>query len=227
GEVTRHLLLMTATRHNGKEEDFQLFMQLVDRDRFEGRPKAGRKLDVSDVMRRVMKESLLKFDGTPLFQKRFAYTATYPLSPPERDLYDQVTDYVRSEMARADKIGESGDRRRGNVIGFALTTLQRRLASSPEAIYQSLHRRRLRLEERLREIGERGVALETIAEFGQSGKYDVVDDEFDPDDLSDSEREDLEDEVVDEATAARTLEDLTSEILHLRRLEEKADALRA
>ena len=227
GEVTRHLLLMTATPHNGKEEDFQLFMQLVDRDRFEGRPKAGRKLDVSDVMRRVMKESLLKFDGTPLFQKRFAYTATYPLSPPERDLYDQVTDYVRSEMARADKIGESGDRRRGNVIGFALTTLQRRLASSPEAIYQSLHRRRLRLEERLRQIDERVVSLETITEFGQSGKYDVVDDEFDPDDLPDSEREELEDEVVDEATASRTLEELTSEILHLKRLEEKADALRA
>ncbi len=27
---------MTATPHNGKEEDFQLFMALLDADRFEG-----------------------------------------------------------------------------------------------------------------------------------------------------------------------------------------------
>jgi hypothetical protein len=35
--LTRHFLLMTATPHNGKEEDFQLFMALLDGDRFEGR----------------------------------------------------------------------------------------------------------------------------------------------------------------------------------------------
>ncbi len=34
GQLTRHLLLMTATPHNGKEEDFRLFMSLLDRDRF-------------------------------------------------------------------------------------------------------------------------------------------------------------------------------------------------
>jgi hypothetical protein len=32
--LTRHFLLMTATPHNGKEEDFQLFMALLDGDRF-------------------------------------------------------------------------------------------------------------------------------------------------------------------------------------------------
>ncbi len=35
--LTRHFLLMTATPLNGKEEDFQLFMALLDGDRFEGR----------------------------------------------------------------------------------------------------------------------------------------------------------------------------------------------
>ncbi|WP_290883887.1 DEAD/DEAH box helicase [Fischerella sp.] len=33
--LTRHFLLMSATPHNGKEEDFQLFMALLDGDRFE------------------------------------------------------------------------------------------------------------------------------------------------------------------------------------------------
>ncbi len=51
--LTRHFLLMTATPHNGKEEDFQLFMALLDGDRFEGRFRDGVHVaDVSDLMRR-------------------------------------------------------------------------------------------------------------------------------------------------------------------------------
>src|SRR5208337_2808121 len=39
--LSRHFLLLTATPHNGKEADFQLFMALLDGDRFEGRFRAG------------------------------------------------------------------------------------------------------------------------------------------------------------------------------------------
>jgi superfamily II DNA or RNA helicase len=39
--ATRHLLLMTATPHNGKEEDFQLFLSLLDGDRFYGKFRDG------------------------------------------------------------------------------------------------------------------------------------------------------------------------------------------
>ncbi len=41
GGVTRHLLLMTATPHAGKQEDFQLFLALLDGDRFEGKFRDG------------------------------------------------------------------------------------------------------------------------------------------------------------------------------------------
>jgi SNF2 family DNA or RNA helicase len=105
--------------------------------------------DVSDLMRRMVKESLLKFDGTPLFPERIAYTVPYKLSDAEATLYRAVTDYVREEFNRAEAL--ENDKRAGTV-GFALTILQRRLASSPEAIYQSLRRRRERLESRLREL---------------------------------------------------------------------------
>ena len=148
--LTRHFLLMTATPHNGKEADFQLFMALLDGDRFEGRYRDGvHTADVSDLMRRMVKESLLKFDGTPLFPERIAYTVPYKLSDAETHLYKIVTDYVREEFNRAEAL--ENDKRAGTV-GFALTILQRRLASSPEAIYQSLRRRRERLESRLREL---------------------------------------------------------------------------
>jgi hypothetical protein len=70
GARSRHLLLMTATPHSGKEEDFQLFLSLLDSDRFYGRFRDGvHKVDSSDLMRRMVKEELLKFDGTPLRSK--------------------------------------------------------------------------------------------------------------------------------------------------------------
>ena len=83
-------------------------------------------IDVSDVMRRLTKEELLKFDGTPLFPERIAYTVNYSLSPQEAQLYQAVTDYVQEEFNRADNLNNE----RKTTVGFALTILQRRLASS-------------------------------------------------------------------------------------------------
>jgi superfamily II DNA or RNA helicase len=167
GQLTRHLLLMTATPHNGKPEDFQLFLALLDADRFEGRSRDGvHTADVSDLMRRLVKEQLLKFDGTPLFPERRAYTVSYKLSDAEASLYKSVTDYVRDEFNRADSLESEG---RKATVGFALTILQRRLASSPEAILQSLRRRRERLERRLRE--EQILKRERISRMATSRAY--------------------------------------------------------
>ena len=212
--LTRHFLLLTATPHNGKEEDFQLFMSLIDQDRFAGVVRSGsRAVDVSDVMRRFVKEELLKFDGTPLFPERIAYTVNYDLSPLEAKLYRAVTDYVQEEFNRADQLNNE----RKTTVGFALTILQRRLASSPEAIYQSLKRRRERLENRLAEerLGKR-VAEYTILFY----------DDFDDDDLPSSELEDAEEKVVDQATAAQTISELEAEIATLERLECMANEVR-
>jgi SNF2 family DNA or RNA helicase len=211
GAQTRHLLLMTATPHNGKEEDFQLFLSLLDSDRFYGKFRDGvHKVDTSDLMRRMVKEELLKFDGTPLFPERRAYTVNYKLSDLEAALYERVTTYVKEQMGKADELE---GQRRGSV-GFALTALQRRLASSPEAIYQSLKRRHARLEKRLREekLGNRARSLaETIALAPE-----------DEDDLNAHEQEQLEETLVDEATAARTIGELEGEVLVLQALEQRA-----
>src|SRR5204863_2843326 len=103
--LTRHFLLMTATPHNGKEADFQLFMALLDGDRFEGRFRDGaHAADVSDLMRRMVKESLLTFEGKPLFPERIAYTVPYKLSDAEAQLYRAVTEYVREEFKRAEDL---------------------------------------------------------------------------------------------------------------------------
>jgi superfamily II DNA or RNA helicase len=218
--LTRHFLLMTATPHNGKEEDFQLFMALLDGDRFEGRFRDGvHVVDTSDMMRRLVKERLLKFDGTPLFPERLAYTISYHLSSLEAHLYKEVTDYVREEFNRADALENEG---RKGTVGFALTVLQRRLASSPEAIFQSLRRRRERLEKRLREeqLLRRGAAatLETPEELPELTEEDLEE----LDEAPNAEVEETEQQVVDQATAARTIAELQAEIGILQRLEELA-----
>jgi len=216
GQLTRHLLLMTATPHNGKPEDFQLFMALLDSDRFEGRSRDGlHTIDVSDLMRRLVKEQLLKFDGKPLFPERRAYTVSYKLSDPEAALYKSVTDYVREEFSRADSLESEG---RKGTVGFALTILQRRLASSPEAILQSLRRRRERLERRLREeqILKRGAALQDDNQRLPNLTEEDIDD---LEDAPDAEVEETEETVVDQATAARTIAELQAEIEILKGLE--------
>jgi superfamily II DNA/RNA helicase len=215
---------MTATPHNGKEADFQLFMALLDGDRFEGRFRDGAHVaDVSDLMRRMVKENLLRFDGTPLFPERIAYTVPYQLSEPEARLYKAVTEYVREEFNRAEAL--ENDKRAGTV-GFALTILQRRLASSPEAIYQSLRRRRERLESRLRE-------LEVLQRGGQVAPVlSLVIPALDADDVEDLEEapdnevEAAEEEILDQATAARSITELKIEIETLKGLESLALAVR-
>ena len=211
--ITRNFLLLTATPHNGKEEDFHLFLSLIDPDRFEGtHGNSQQAVDVSDIMRRLVKEELLKFDGKPLFPERVAYTINYDLSPAEAQLYTAVTEYVQEEFNRADNLNNE----RKTTVGFALTILQRRLASSPEAIYQSLRRRRERLEHRLAEerLGKR--AAEYSADLS----------DYDEDDLPSDEQENLEEQVVDHASAAATIAELEAEIQTLKKLEKMANDVR-
>ncbi len=221
GRLTRHFLLMTATPHNGKDEDFQLFMALLDQDRFEGKFREGTPdVDVSDMMRRLLKEQLVRFDGRPLFPQRIAETVAYELSEAENRLYGQVTDYVRDQFNRADEL-ESG--RRGSV-GFALTILQRRLASSPLAIYESLRRRRERLTQRLEDYRSASQAGVTPAEPVAWARALDSDDDLEDmlDDTPGAEQEEMENEFVDRATTANTIRELEAELASLAGLEKLA-----
>ncbi len=287
--ITRHFLLMTATPHNGKEDDFQLFLRLLDEDRFEGNDspvkskfineansalrrlevskninsrfdymlsmmasgktcyesfdsdynareekfnalkelidkhddyerRKQRKPDTADVILRRMKEQLVTLDSKPLYPERKAYTANYMLSADERELYEAVTKYCREEFNRADRL-ESG---RKTTVGFALTVLQRRLASSPEAIYQSLRSRLQRLETRLSDA-QKSHSKESPAASFENGLFS----EEELEDMTAEEREDRENKVSDGASAAETMDELKKEIETLRLLEAQADAVRS
>jgi superfamily II DNA or RNA helicase len=217
GSITRHFLLMTATPHNGKEEDFQLFMSLLDSDRFYGKFRDGaHKVDVTDLMRRTVKEEMYRFDGTKLFPDRRAITANYKLSDAEAALYIAVTDYVKEEMNRADQL----DGQRKGTVGFALTALQRRLASSPEAIYQSLKRRHNKLKRRVEDEKLRSRGQLAAPSFEVAGAPEDIWESSDA--LSPDVYEEFEETVVDQATAAQTIQELEAEIIILADLEEQA-----
>ncbi|MEI8290678.1 MAG: helicase-related protein [Verrucomicrobiota bacterium] len=221
---TRQFLLLTATPHNGKDADFHIFLSLLDGDRFEGKPRDGAHVaDVSDVMRRMVKEQLVTMEGKPLFPERFAYTVDYTLGQEEVDLYNHVTAYVREGFNNADKL--NNEKRKGTV-GFALTLLQRRLASSPEAIFQSLRRRLERLEDRLREekLLRRGAVMPStkLADAPELSDEDIED----LDEAPEAELEEAEEKITDQSTAAQTIAELEKEIAQLRSLTQEAARLR-
>jgi len=149
-------LLLTATPHNGKDEEFQQWLRLLDSDRFEKAAGGGKKRkkqsrpEISDIMRRKVKEKLYKFDGKPLFPPREAHTLSFTLSPAERDLYDSVTDYVSTQFNKAAQL--TGQKKA--IVGFVLTLLQRRLTSSPLAILSSLINRKKKLSNTLVAVEE-------------------------------------------------------------------------
>ena len=223
GSHCRNFLIMTATPHNGKEEDFQIFLALLDSDRFEGKPRHGVHVaDPADLMRRLVKEDLLQFNGKPLFPERRSYTVQYELTLKEAYLYTAVTEYVKDEMNRAERFVDQGEGKRRVNVGFALMILQRRLASSPEAIFRSLVRRRERLESTLKE--QRLILRGKTAEL--QFKNSLLDEIVNYDDAYEGspqeEREELETKLVNHATAAATIQELKIEIERLKELQSLA-----
>jgi superfamily II DNA or RNA helicase len=149
---TEHTLLLTATPHKGDKENFRHLMSLIDPDIFSNLNRGDSMFEKSNpyIIRRL-KENMVNFDGTPLFPKRTTKTLGYNLSTAEADLYDSVTEYVRHYFNRAKQNNKPN-------VAFAMMILQRRLSSSIEAIYQSL----LRRKERLQRVLETGQKAEQI-----------------------------------------------------------------
>ena len=210
---------MTATPHNGKEEDFQLFMALLDGDRFEGRFRDGvHAADVSDLMRRMVKENLLKFDGTPLFPERIAYTVPYKLSDAEAAAL-QGSHRLRARGVQPRRgAGERQARRHGRLRAHHPAAAARVVARGDLPVAAPPPRAAGEAAcaswKLLQRGGQVGGAI-AAAGPDRSTQEDVEDLEDAPDD----EVEAAEEEVLDQATAARTIAELQTEIETLKRLE--------
>jgi superfamily II DNA or RNA helicase len=212
---TTHLLLMTATPHSGSQENFHLFLSLLDQDLFEGNFKRGQvSADLSTVMLRRVKEDLVDLEGKTLFPKRRAKSIAYDLSKAELELYEAVTNYVREEMSRA-LANFSGNKKISGNITFALMVLQRRLASSPLAILNSLRRRLEKLQQ------------SRTSELVNSSWVEDSENLFDDiQEFSDLEIEELEESAnLIGLTASGTSAELAREVTHLENLIKLAESV--
>lgn len=212
---TTHLLLMTATPHSGSQENFHLFLSLLDQDLFEGTFRRGQaSTDLATVMLRRVKEDLVDLEGKPLFPKRRAKSISYDLSKAELELYEAVTTYVREEMSRA-LTNFSGNKKISGNISFALMVLQRRLASSPLAILNSLRRRLEKLQE------------SQSSKISDSKWLEDSENLFDDtQEFSDSEIEELEESSnLIGLTASGTSAEIAQEVAHLKNLIKLAESV--
>ncbi|NPV53642.1 MAG: DUF3883 domain-containing protein [Firmicutes bacterium] len=194
-EIAKYLLFLTATPHRGDPENFRLFLDLLQPGFFANTKMLAESIKDKDnpLFLRRLKEDLKGFDNSPLFPPRRVETIKYRLSEQEKKLYNAVTKYVEQNFNKALQ------KEKRNVT-FALTILQRRLASSIRAVRKSLERRRNRLEELYR----KGQILQ---EAGYSENY--------LEDLEESQRWEKEEELLEKLTSADSLEELQDEINNL------------
>ncbi|MFH9962521.1 helicase-related protein [Streptomyces mirabilis] len=138
------LILLTATPHSGKDASLWSLLRLLDMDAAGDR--CPKRVQVPrHAYRKVPKEGMRDMAGNKLFKPRHPKTVPYTLAEgtDEKRLYDAVTDFVQTRLTEIKGDGSK------SAAGFALTTMQRRLASSARAIRRTLERRLERLDKAL------------------------------------------------------------------------------
>src|SRR5216683_228869 len=219
-----HLLLLTATPHHGDDDRFSHFVRLIDPDLFPEPTRVGERAGEirRDILSlgencpwalRRLKEDLRDIDGQRLFPDRHAHTVKFRLNQEEFDLYKAVTAYINEFLPQA-----SG--RKKQSVALARTVLQRRLASSTQAIAESIRRRLDKQEGLLEELESLSPAQRAKRLAQIQGR--LADAEQDEDDLDDAQR----DLLTDEFTTAIELDQLRAEIAALRELLAQARRVR-
>ena len=137
-----NVLLLSATPHRGKSDHFRRVLQLIDADAFpgEGMPTVE---EISPFVMRSEKRYAVDYDGNKLFQKRTTIRLDVPLDnqkhPLQKQLYEDVTNYVRYQFGRAKR----GNR---NSTGLVMVMFQKLASSSTAAILGAMQTRLWRLE---------------------------------------------------------------------------------
>ncbi|MBP6875765.1 MAG: DUF3883 domain-containing protein [Candidatus Eisenbacteria bacterium] len=221
GDISDHMLLLTATPHKGDPKNFSLFLQLLDVDAYADVKSIHEAMDrrrAPFYLRRT-KEAMVYFperrpDGTwaaePIFTKRIPHTVDFQIDGAEFELYRDVTRFVKRESARAAAEGEDP---RARAIGFLMSLYQRRLASSTYAMRRSLENRARRLED----------GLKRAQDLARQAPPDLPDPE-ELEEMEESERERLE-AMLEAVTLAGGADQVRHEVQELRQLAAQAQAV--
>ena len=217
----RHLLLLTATPHMGKDSPYHHLWRLLDPHTFatgEALRRFPREARARHFIRRT-KEEMVDLLGRPLYRERVCDTFSYNLSPNEQALYDATTDYLDGTFSHA--LDNRG------AAKLALGVFQRRLASSSWALLRSFERRIERLERAAADLQSGELTLPELNRQGRrlEGRKDYFDEYGADDDYREGKQqeahEDYETEVLG-AMIAMTIEDLRAEVATLTALRNMA-----
>ncbi len=212
----RHLLLLTATPHMGKDDPYYFLWRLLDPELL-STPEAFNRLSRQKralYCLRRMKEEMVRFDGSAIYPPRESMTVEYPLTPDERELYEGTTTYCELHYNRAKQ------RNRG-AAGLAMSVLQRRLASSTWALLKSLGRREAKLTEELQLLEQGLLSAQDLDDRQRKLPLtDVRDTKTGDEEEIEDGREESErnDEEIVSATDAVSPEELRVEIDEVHRL---------
>jgi len=226
---SRHLLLLTATPHMGKDSPYHHLWRLLDPHVF-STSEAFRRFPAQDRCRhfiRRTKEEMLDLLGKPLYRQRFCDTFGYALSPGpdgEQTLYDETTAYLSDTYGRT--VGNRGAAR------LAMGVFQRRLASSSWALSRSFQRRIGKLERVAEDLRTGrltpGDLRQRQRNLDQRYPRDYFDDHGADDDARDDgareASEDYETAVLG-AVVSVSIEELEDEIETLKDLDARARAI--
>jgi superfamily II DNA or RNA helicase/DNA-binding XRE family transcriptional regulator len=221
---TRHLLLLTATPHMGKDFPYYCLWRLLEPevlatyDAFNAFPPQARR---QHFIRRT-KEEMVRFDGTAIYPTRTSDTLSYELTQgpvSEQSLYNETTEYIEYYYNRARILNRSAAR-------LAMSIFQRRLASSTYALLCSFERRLKKLDALIEAIRSGKLTAESlIAEQRRLGKLanpldeKTADDEVPQD--GEEENESVERRLL-EGVIGSSLAELQAERVHVYRLLELA-----
>ena len=128
-KASPYLLLLSATPHQGKTDQFMRLMQLLDREAFPDESSVSRDR-VRPFVIRTEKRASINAEGQPLFKPRVTRlqaVAWQARHGSQQRLYEAVTAYVRH-------------------IGFLMILMQRLVTSSTAAIRTTLEKRQALLE---------------------------------------------------------------------------------
>ena len=219
----RHLLLLTATPHMGKDSPYYFLWRLLlpetlsTHDAFDRFPRESHQ---HHFIRRT-KEEMLHFNGKPLYPQRNCDTLSYNLSDgagSEQELYDETTEYIRDYYNRAGVLNQSAAR-------LTMGVFQRRLASSTYALMRSFERRIGKLDGLIENLQNGDLTEAQLA--NQQRRLDKLDDLFESTtayETEEDEHEDYEDKALD-GTVAVNLAELIVERLKVEELLEKSRRL--
>ncbi len=170
------LLLLTGTPHKGKSDQFYFLVSLLDPYRF-GHESQINPDGLDDLMIRRLKDDMFETDGTHMFPEKNIEALGVDMSPAERKLYNDVTEYIRENYNLAQQ-------EENRAAGFTMVIYQKRLVSSIYAIQKSL-------ENRMRAIQNDAVA-EDLSEEVQKllPQYST-----EPETLTEAERQRVEEEL--------------------------------